>query len=1003
MKKKKLVSLLLSLSLFCTTIMPGTAAYAAEEGSADSGMVINKTATANEDGTYTIQLEAYATGSKVITEEKKDIPTDIVLVLDQSGSMDDPIGTVSFQEYKDESTYWGTTYHTRNRDHYENRHNGGDGNLYFSLGCGAYASVSVVRQTIPTYTQITNGRNNSSGSWGESCTNYWNNRNNLYAKVNDVYQQVRVEREGGDYSWGEKTYIYSLPDGTVIAKSTGDTTSPSFEEIDDKVLYLIGEDESNASYTYTYTDANGETQLIGTSVGADTVFETTLYERVVNTNAGESRLNALKTAVTNFKNSVAKKAAGEDGVVGNEDDINHRIAVVGYASRYDSNYSWRNTEIFIGAEQYNYSTNASDYYSSAFQSMNTQQGQSNVTASISALDADGATYTNYGLEMANGILNANPVQDGEKRNRVIILFTDGYPGKNADDFNDTAANTALTQATSAKNSGVSLYSVGIFAGADATTVGDKDGTNTEAANWFMQQVSSNNGTPQNPSYYLSAADAETLNNIFQQISDQIESGGSATTLGSETVIKDIIAPAFSLPEGTEASDITLETYSCTGKNENDYTWSKNDSIMGASAVVNDDQVSVTGFNFAENYVGTVTENGEVNYRGDKLVITFNVLPKDGFLGGNNVYTNTSAGVYENSTVTEPVLIFQRPQVNVPIKDVTVTGEDKHVYLLDDLTAEELSSGAVVKVGDVELNLDSTATNFGLESWQTEYVDITVAITDKDGKQIVDMNDLTDDQTYTISVTVSPKSNGEGASGGVATDKSESDDGAVKVYKPELTFEDSIVYYGDAVPDFSSNLTDTKWKHGETEADTEKMGAAPELSLTYAPEAKKVSDGKINSKQDVAVDAAVKMDEIDITSKVGFVHTGCTDDCSWSENELDGMPAFLLHVKTCQLTITKSGGNDEEPYVFHIYRDGEEYSEVTIVGNSSESILELPVGTYTIREDENWSWRFYADNVNGVTLSANSDSGSITCANNQNENYWLNGYSEVVKNIFGNKN
>ena len=52
----------------------------------------------------------------------------------------------------------------------------------------------------------------------------------------------------------------------------------------------------------------------------------------------------------------------------------------------------------------------------------------------------------------------------------------------------------------------------------------------------MQQVSSNNGTPRSPSYYLSAADAGSLNSIFQQISEQIESGGSSTTLDANAVI-----------------------------------------------------------------------------------------------------------------------------------------------------------------------------------------------------------------------------------------------------------------------------------------------------------------------------------------------------------------------------------------------------------------------------------------------------------------------------------
>ena len=153
--------------------------------------------------------------------------------------------------------------------------------------------------------------------------------------------------------------------------------------------------------------------------------------------------------------------------------------------------------------------------------------------------------------MANGILNANPVPKNETRKRVVILFTDGYPGKNADDFDETAAEAALAQADIAKKSGVTLYSIGIFEGADATTKGDFNGSNTQAANWFMQQVSSNNGEPQASSYYLSAGDAESLNNIFKQIAENIEQGGSDVELDSSTVIKDTISEYFHLPDGAD--------------------------------------------------------------------------------------------------------------------------------------------------------------------------------------------------------------------------------------------------------------------------------------------------------------------------------------------------------------------------------------------------------------------------------------------------------------------
>lgn len=60
----------------------------------DNGVKLSKTVMPNEDGTsYTVRLEAYATGAQTTVVSTK--PCDIVLVLDVSGSMDDYLGSVS--------------------------------------------------------------------------------------------------------------------------------------------------------------------------------------------------------------------------------------------------------------------------------------------------------------------------------------------------------------------------------------------------------------------------------------------------------------------------------------------------------------------------------------------------------------------------------------------------------------------------------------------------------------------------------------------------------------------------------------------------------------------------------------------------------------------------------------------------------------------------------------------------------------------------------------------
>ena len=976
MKKKRILSLLLCLSLFCTLIVPASTAYA--EPPSGSGMQVSKTATRNDDGTYTITLEAYATGSQVTSTITEDIPTDIILVLDQSDSMADKMSQFDFRPYSNKT----------NNDYYYLRHNGAvNPNLYHKLEDGKYATVSVTKTT--TYRELNNLTNKE----------YWKNSENLYEKVGDEYKSVTVTR---NLTLDGNAYTYTFSDATTVT-STGSSTVPNFGI--HGPLYTPNADGNSTVYTYTYTDKDGVMQTIGTSTGRNTKpTNFTLYERYQGVGT-TTRLQALKDAVAGFVDSVEQKAAGPDGKLGTEDDINHRVAVVGFASKSGNG---NNTELLSirgtnsGSVGVAYNSISNQNLKDVLQSMDTADGQYMVGAAITALAANGATRTDLGMDMAQRILTANPVPNGEKRNRVVIVFTDGSP-TDSNGFELGVADAAISKANAIKNSGATVYSIGIFEGADANSAGTKPtedysdsgffGPNyttaqmSAACNWFMQNLSSNNGTVRYPSYYLSASDSDSLNSIFQQISQQIQEGGSATTLGASAVVKDVISPYFQLPKGATANDITLKTYAYGAGG----TWTENAGAMGAQATVKPNgELEVTGFDFSENWCGTETDaNGNVTYRGNKLVISFTVQPKEGFLGGNEVPTNSNAGVYEDSSATEPKFVFPVPTVDVPIQDVTVAAEDKNVYLLGGVTAEQLKMGAVVEVGGIELALNEP--NYGLQDWQTAFVDITVTLKKADGTEIptTGLNNLTDDTTYTIEVTVTPKESGsvqaQTGSGSVN----------INVFKPELTFKDSEAYYGADVPELSGNLTKTEWKHPTATGDI--LGTEPKLDITCTPEAGKIDNNKINTKQDFGVDVAVMIGGTDVTSHTTFLHTACAGQtCTLPENM-----EFLIHVKTCTLTINKTGGANNESYVFDVYKDGTKYSEVTIEGNTSQTLYELPVGQYTIVEDIGWSWRYTADNGTGVTLSADNPAGEITCTNTANDKtFWLNGFSQVVRNIFG---
>ncbi len=974
MKGTRAISFLLVLALMASLVVPGFFAQPAKADGTDNGMRISKTATKNDDGSYTITLEAYATGSKVISQVSKDVPTDIVLVLDQSGSMDNNMHTYGFREYTNKS----------NSDYYNLRHNdnGNRGNLYYKLDDGGYASVSVVRSE---YSSEDSYKECS----GWTNTEYYNYQGTLYSKDGDVYHEVTVDVTLG-YPF---SYTYTFHDNITITSEWRGAV-PDFKG---KGPLYYRNTVDDYSYAYSYTDKDGVLHEIGTSAGNDATPGFTLYERY--STGTITRLEALKSAVTTFANSVKAKAMGKDGVLGTGDDVKHRVAVVGFAS--ERGYG-NNTELLSiagsnsGSVGVAYNSITDQNLKDVLQDMTTTGGQQMVQSAIGALAAEGATEADLGMDMADRILKANPVPNGEKRNRVVVFFTDGSP-TSSNGFETGVANDAISKAGTIKTGGASVYSVGIFDGADATISGTKPSGDLRegsasipaASNWFMQSVSSNNGTPRSPSYYLSASDAGTLSNIFQQIASNIESGGTTATLGSTSVVKDIIAPSFQLPEGATADSITLETYSYTGEN----TWNKNTDAMGATATIIDGQVSVTGFNFSENWCGTVTENGNTTYRGNKLKISFKVVPKEGFLGGNDVPTNgTASGVYTDEKADSPIMAFDVPTVNVPIATPEFEVNNKTIY-----------EGNSTAVSGLYTLPDYTGDN----AWKAAYVNVTT--TGTTAGETVSPTVCTD---YTVTVTYAPLTDGSKsvASGGGAANamagESASETATVHVLHPVVTaaVNDVEKYYGESYTlgdgaggSITLNWVDEVTTHTDI-PDAE--GTAPytkdALHLEYATTQFAGQSGTV-PKNNFDVTVTVKKGSevvtgATITTTCGISGSNCKTP------DTDGK--YTVHVKTCQLTIEKTGGAAGEPYVFTVLKDGVEYTEASITGNGSVTIYELPVGTYSIQEDTDWSWRYTPGYSNDVALSKDFTSGTITCTNTSNENKWLNGFSTVVQNIFG---
>ena len=99
--KKRALASALALTMAASVLpMAGFAAGGSGTGTplAETGSLgLSKTATLENDGTYTIRLEAFSTGE--VTTVSTQTPTDIVLVLDVSGSMDENFTYTSGQQW----------------------------------------------------------------------------------------------------------------------------------------------------------------------------------------------------------------------------------------------------------------------------------------------------------------------------------------------------------------------------------------------------------------------------------------------------------------------------------------------------------------------------------------------------------------------------------------------------------------------------------------------------------------------------------------------------------------------------------------------------------------------------------------------------------------------------------------------------------------------------------------------------------------------------------------
>jgi len=505
----------------------------------ESNLKLDKSAVLENNGTYTIYLETYTMDNPITTLILQNTPLDIVMVIDQSGS-------IVQSGYLDELQAAVDNFVELIADH--GRHNKVDHRIAIVGYAGDYDEP-------PTSTNT-----NQYPIAGGNTTNWVN---------------TGVFDSNGDFHpYSVTGFNYTPYSGTVSADGVYYTYS------DGEYLLLSYHEE----YRHLITEEQARLEVLG---------GTRVYGYVYDENGIGSFVELTRNSSGLWLYGDKQLYSDKEFFTYHEDVWTHRrdldareIHAYGTGANYkpadghDNLYT--RTETTAANPQLNV------YYDALVPVSVGANGSGgtnpNLLASTQHLGSNGGTYVQYGIEMANKVFEANPLPADSDRVRIMVMFTDGLPGIGT--FDKTVANEAIEQAYIAKNThGAYSYTIGLY---------PSNGVNaTDDESIYMNAVSSNYPEAQSmddviqPAGYIVAEDGARLddgdtyyykygNSYYEIKYGRVRVSGSWSqqycwyyTRGwSNYLISTATSPAVS---GGKIGNNTIYTYRSAGYQPTDYS------------------------------------------------------------------------------------------------------------------------------------------------------------------------------------------------------------------------------------------------------------------------------------------------------------------------------------------------------------------------------------------------------------------------------------------------
>lgn len=494
--------------------------------------------------------------------------------------------------------------------------------------------------------------------------------------------------------------------------------------------------ESTEGIITLETFVTGSMVTVSQSIPSDVVIvasmSPTMTERF---GGGDKKYVALQNATWAFRNYLAADDLSHFG-----SDGYHRMATCTFASGPGHDYN--HTNLCSANSNQGYNAVSDNDYIQCLRDVSVDW--TSYINRFSANNGQGSgAYMQYGLDMAVEIFSHrsvttyhDPSDDMDKpRGMVVIFLTDGLPGgyshltssyqgffyDGADNTNydeQIEADAAVAKADILKTMGATVFSVGIFDGADENAAyqttkyanqssqyyNTRWGTAIQACNGLMHFVSSNypdadswselTDSPANiankfiDSKYVTASNAAELTAVFTTIASQV--GGSDFNMTMESVVQDVVSTSFMLPDGAN-TDVRAYAPLCIGKDGDEYIFESINEAGLLSVVdgvvveceegstgcgenrlsddlitINDEDKSVqfTGLNLGQMWVGNVTNGNQTTYHGRKLVITFPIVVEEGVWGDAIATNGPMSVILPDNTSVEPIASFDCPIANV---------------------------------------------------------------------------------------------------------------------------------------------------------------------------------------------------------------------------------------------------------------------------------------------------------------------------------------------------